>query len=70
MDKMATGVFRTCAHKIHVADYEICSDDVRFLVKHKALWDSFTLKELMQEVYGKNTRIVIYGTGENIIKVF
>lgn len=65
MGKVRLVEFRTVRNHIRVADIEKREETVTFIVKHKGIKDTFTLEELLKEVFGQGMRCVIYD-GENV----
>lgn len=59
--------FRTFNHRIRVADIKICNGKIVFTVKHKGTIDTFTLDELLREIYGQEMRCVVYGQDDTIL---
>lgn len=61
--------FRTVRHRIRVADIEIKSDSVKFIVKRKGVKDAFTLEEMLKAVFGQEMRCVVYDDEKRVLKI-
>lgn len=61
MDKKKERTFRTNKNDIRIADYTIYHGEAVFRVKRKGIYDTFTLGELLREVYGQDVRCIVYG---------
>ena len=61
--------FRTVRHRIRVADIEIKSDSVKFIVKRKGVKDAFTLEEMLKAVFGPGMRCVVYDDEKKVLNI-
>ena len=61
--------FRTVRHQIRVADIEIKTDSVKFIVKRKGVKDAFTLEEMLKAVFGQEMRCVVYDDEKRVLKI-
>lgn len=61
MDKDKERIFKTKKNKIRIADYTMYEGEAIFNVKRKGVHDTFTLTELLKEVYGQDVRCIVYG---------
>lgn len=59
--------FRTNKNDIRIADYTISHGEAIFRVKRKGIHDTFTLGELLREVYGQDVRCIVYGRDDIVL---
>ena len=67
MYKKKERTFRTNKNDIRIADYTICHGEAIFRVKRKGIHDTFTLSELLREVYGQDVRCIVYGRDDIVL---
>ena len=52
-----------------MADIEIKSDSVKFIVKRKGVKDAFTLEEMLKAVFGPGMRCVVYDDEKKVLNI-
>ena len=67
MYKKKERTFRTNKNDIRIADYTISHGEAIFRVKRKGIHDTFTLSELLREVYGQDVRCIVYGRDDIVL---
>ena len=60
MYKKKERTFRTRKKNIRIADYDIYHGEAVFKVEREGMYDTFTLGELLREVYRQDMRCIVY----------
>lgn len=67
MDNKRERTFRTIKNEIRIADYTLSQGEAIFEVKRKGVHDTFTLSELLREIYGQDMRCIVYGRNNVVL---